>query len=84
MMNIQTTKMLLIFCGVHLELPFCGEIAERNKMTRFAYSSRLCLFNLTVTSGNGNKVFTQKLHVQLANSHPSQQSQTKIQPWPSF
>jgi hypothetical protein len=34
--------------------------------------------------GKGNRFFTQKLHVHLANSHRSPQSQTNTQPMPAF
>ncbi len=35
--------------------------------------------NLAVASGNGNRFFTQKLHVQIANKLRSPQCQTKVQ-----
>jgi hypothetical protein len=77
-MNIQTTEILRIFLGDHLALLIGRVIAERNILSRFAFSSRRRPVNLVVARGNGNMVFTQKL--QIANSHRSPQSQTKTQP----
>jgi hypothetical protein len=42
-MNIQTTEILQNFWGVHLALPIGGVLAERNILSRFAYSARLRL-----------------------------------------
>jgi hypothetical protein len=36
-------------------------------------------FNLAVASGNGNRFFTQKIHVQIANNPQSPQSKTDAQ-----
>jgi hypothetical protein len=68
-MNIQTTENLRIFWGVHLALPIGKVLADRNILYRFAYSSRCRLLIC----------FKQKLHVQMANSYRSPQSQTKTQ-----
>jgi hypothetical protein len=83
-MNNQTIEILLIFWGVHLALPIGGVIADSNILSRFCPFVKTSPVNLAVASGNGNMVFTQKLHVPMANSHRSPQSQTKTQPMPSF
>jgi hypothetical protein len=53
--------------------------AKRNILTP------LCLFietspnNKAVASGNGNRLFTEKRHVQIANNHRSPQCQTEAE-----
>jgi hypothetical protein len=39
---------------------------------------------IMLVQGRGNMFFTQKLHVQMANSHRSPLSQTNTQPMPYF
>jgi hypothetical protein len=79
-MNIQTTENLRIFWGVHLALPIGGVIAERNILYHLPiYFGKTSPVNLAVASGNGNMYFKQKLHVQMAKSHGSPQSQSKTQ-----
>jgi hypothetical protein len=69
------------FWGILLALPVGGVIAERNILSRVAYSSRCrLLINLAVAIGNGNTFFKQKVHVQMANNNRSPQSHTKAQP----
>jgi hypothetical protein len=70
-MKIQT---ICGFWGVHPALPIGGVIAERNILSRLACFVKTSPVNLAVASGNGNMVFTQKLLVQMANSHRSLQS----------
>ncbi len=59
-------------------------IAERNILSPLRLFVIKKPINYAGTSGKRNRFFTQKLHVQMANSHWPPQSQTNTQPLPSF
>ncbi len=70
-----------------LDVPiYIGTVRAKNNI-----SSPLCLFvdvetmpiNKAVTSGNGNRILTQKLHVQIANNPRWPQCQTEAKLLPS-
>jgi hypothetical protein len=53
-----------------------GVIAERNILSPLCLLVETSPFNLAFARGNGNRYFTQKLHVKIANNPRSSQSQT--------
>jgi hypothetical protein len=59
-----------------MRLYFGGVIAERNILSPLCLLVETAPFNLAFASGNGNRYFTQKLHVKIENNPRSSQSQT--------
>jgi hypothetical protein len=65
---------------VNLMRQYIGAVtAVRNIFTPLRLFIQTSPNNLAVTSGNGNRFFTQKLHVQIKNKLRSPQCQTKVQ-----
>jgi hypothetical protein len=58
--------------------------AVRNILTLLRLFIMTLPINKAVASANGNRILTQKLHVQIANISRSPQSQTNTQPIPFF
>jgi hypothetical protein len=87
-MNYQPIVILRIFWGFTWHNLFkksircmrqCigGVIAERSILYPLCLFVKTSSFNLAEASGNGNRFFTQKFHVQIANNPRSPQSQAE-------
>ncbi len=94
-MDTRTIETLRIFGGFTRHYLFKKSIRCVNRLAGGVTAERnifppLCLFVKTlpiyyaVASGNGNRYFTQKWHVQLANNPRSPKSQTSMQRYTSF
>jgi hypothetical protein len=65
---------------VNLVRQYIGAVrAVKNIFTPLCLIVQTLPNNLAVASGNGNRFFTQKLHVQITNKLRSPQCRTKVQ-----
>ncbi len=71
---------MLLIQKVNLMRQYIGAVRAKNSIL-----SPLCLFvetmpsNKAVASGNGNRILTQKLHIQIANNPRSPQCLTEAE-----
>jgi hypothetical protein len=56
----------------------CYTVAERNILTPLCLFIQTLPINKAVASGNGNRLFTEKRHVQIANNPRSPQCQAEL------